>query len=107
MEEGTLGVWLKDVGDEVKKGDVLAEIESDKVTQELQARHDGILLARIGEPGDALLVAPIWALLVKQARISVRWRLSWRAVHLRRRRQRHLWQMKKRLDRPNLRPFSP
>ncbi|MCO5185805.1 MAG: 2-oxo acid dehydrogenase subunit E2 [Anaerolineae bacterium] len=56
MEEGTLGVWLKDVGDEVKKGDVLAEIESDKVTQELQARHDGILLARIGEPGDALLV---------------------------------------------------
>lgn len=56
MEEGTLGVWLKNVGDEIKKGDVLAEIESDKVTQELQARHDGILLARIGEPGDALLV---------------------------------------------------
>lgn len=56
MEEGTLGVWLKNVGDEVKKGDVLAEIESDKVTQELQARADGVLLARIGEPGDALLV---------------------------------------------------
>jgi pyruvate dehydrogenase E2 component (dihydrolipoamide acetyltransferase) len=56
MEEGTLGVWLKNIGDEVKKGDVLAEIESDKVTQELQARHDGVLLARIGEPGDALLV---------------------------------------------------
>jgi multidrug efflux pump subunit AcrA (membrane-fusion protein) len=31
MEEGTMGAWLKEVGDDVAKGDILAEIESDKV----------------------------------------------------------------------------
>jgi pyruvate dehydrogenase E2 component (dihydrolipoamide acetyltransferase) len=47
MEEGTMGTWLKQVGDPVKKGDVLAEIESDKVTQELTAREEGVLLAQL------------------------------------------------------------
>lgn len=52
MEEGTMGSWLKEVGDTVSKGDVLAEIESDKVTQELQARADGVLLAVFTKSGD-------------------------------------------------------
>jgi pyruvate dehydrogenase E2 component (dihydrolipoamide acetyltransferase) len=56
MEEGTMGNWLKEVGDPVKKGDVLAEIESDKVTQELQARAEGVLLATFVEPGDNIPV---------------------------------------------------
>jgi pyruvate dehydrogenase E2 component (dihydrolipoamide acetyltransferase) len=56
MEEGTMGSWLKEVGDTVKKGDVLAEIESDKVTQELQARAEGVLLATFVEPGDNIPV---------------------------------------------------
>lgn len=56
MEEGTMGNWLKEVGDTVNKGDVLAEIESDKVTQELQAREDGVLLAVFTKPGDAIPV---------------------------------------------------
>lgn len=56
MEEGTMGSWLKNVGDPVQKGDVLAEIESDKVTQELQARADGVLLAVFAEPGDMVPV---------------------------------------------------
>ena len=51
MEEGTMGAWLKSVGDAVAVGDVLAEIETDKVTQELQARHAGILLAVLAEEG--------------------------------------------------------
>ncbi|MCP5094423.1 MAG: 2-oxo acid dehydrogenase subunit E2 [Chloroflexi bacterium] len=56
MEEGTMGTWLKNVGDPVKKGDVLAEIESDKVTQELQARAEGILLAQFAQTGDQIPV---------------------------------------------------
>lgn len=56
MEEGTMGTWLKNVGDPVSKGDVLAEIESDKVTQELTARADGVLLAQFADTGDAIPV---------------------------------------------------
>ncbi len=56
MEEGAMGAWLKNVGDPVSKGDALAEIESDKVTQELQARADGVLLAIFAEPGDLIPV---------------------------------------------------
>jgi pyruvate dehydrogenase E2 component (dihydrolipoamide acetyltransferase) len=56
MEEGTMGSWLKEVGDPVKKGEVLAEIESDKVTQELTARAEGVLLAIFVQPGDNIPV---------------------------------------------------
>ena len=50
MEEGQLVRWLKNEGDTVKEGDVLAEIETDKATMELVARGSGILRARmIGE----------------------------------------------------------
>ena len=56
MEEGAMGTWLKQVGDPVSKGDVLAEIESDKVTQELQARAEGVLLTILAETGDLVPV---------------------------------------------------
>ncbi|GJM40654.1 MAG: acetyltransferase component of pyruvate dehydrogenase complex [Ardenticatenaceae bacterium] len=56
MEEGTMGTWLKQVGDTVKKGDVLAEIESDKVTQELTARAEGVLLIQFANTGDLIPV---------------------------------------------------
>lgn len=56
MEEGTMGTWLKQVGDTVSKGDVLAEIESDKVTQELTARAEGVLLAQLANTGDLIPV---------------------------------------------------
>lgn len=56
MEEGTMGTWLKQVGDSVQKGDVLAEIESDKVTQELTARTDGVLLAQLATTGELIPV---------------------------------------------------
>lgn len=56
MEEGTMGTWLKQVGDPVEKGDVLAEIESDKVTQELTARAEGVLLAQLANTGDLIPV---------------------------------------------------
>ena len=43
MEEGVIAAWLKQVGDEVKAGDILAEVETDKATMELVARGSGIL----------------------------------------------------------------
>jgi pyruvate dehydrogenase E2 component (dihydrolipoamide acetyltransferase) len=43
MEEGELTRWLKNVGDEIHKGDVLAEIETDKATMDLEAFENGVL----------------------------------------------------------------
>jgi pyruvate dehydrogenase E2 component (dihydrolipoamide acetyltransferase) len=44
MEEGTVAVWLKQVGDTVAEGDILAEIETDKATMEFESFHEGSLL---------------------------------------------------------------
>jgi pyruvate dehydrogenase E1 component beta subunit len=43
MEEGKLAKWLKNVGDNVKSGDVIAEIETDKATMEVEAVDEGPL----------------------------------------------------------------
>jgi pyruvate dehydrogenase E1 component beta subunit len=45
MEEGKLSKWLKKVGDNIKSGDVLAEIETDKATMEVEAVDEGPLTA--------------------------------------------------------------
>jgi pyruvate dehydrogenase E2 component (dihydrolipoamide acetyltransferase) len=44
MTEGTVATWLKKVGEEVKEGDILAEIETDKATMEFESFNAGILL---------------------------------------------------------------
>ena len=44
MTEGTVATWLKKVGDEVKEGDILAEIETDKATMEFESFNSGTLL---------------------------------------------------------------
>ena len=43
MEEGTLAKWLKSEGDEVSSGDIIAEIETDKATMEVEAVDEGVL----------------------------------------------------------------
>src|SRR5438105_6998038 len=43
MEKGNLAKWLKKEGDEVKAGDVIAEIETDKATMEYESIDDGVL----------------------------------------------------------------
>ena len=43
MEEGTLAKWLVKPGDEVKSGDILAEIETDKATMEFEAVDEGVI----------------------------------------------------------------
>lgn len=49
MTEGTVSKWLKKVGDKVKSGEILAEIDSDKATMEFESFYDGTLLY-IGTP---------------------------------------------------------
>jgi pyruvate dehydrogenase E2 component (dihydrolipoamide acetyltransferase) len=44
MEEGVVASWLKQVGDKIEEGDILAEIETDKATMEFESFHDGTLL---------------------------------------------------------------
>src|SRR5215470_6998793 len=51
MEEGRLVKWTKAVGDAVKTGDTLAEVETDKAVMELVARTDGQLLRQIVAEG--------------------------------------------------------
>jgi pyruvate dehydrogenase E1 component beta subunit len=51
MEEGKLAKWLKAVGDTVKSGDILAEIETDKATMEVEAIDEGVLAAILVEAG--------------------------------------------------------
>ena len=44
MEEGTVASWLKNVGDFVEEGDILAEIETEKATMEFESFNEGVLL---------------------------------------------------------------
>lgn len=52
MKEGTVGRWYKEVGDEVKKGDVLYDVETDKLTNEVESRDNGILRAILVQEGE-------------------------------------------------------
>ncbi|HEX2722736.1 MAG TPA: dihydrolipoamide acetyltransferase family protein, partial [Gemmatimonadaceae bacterium] len=63
MEEGRLVKWLKNEGDQVKSGDVLAEVETDKAVMELVARGDGILKKRIAGEGDSSPVGTLLAVI--------------------------------------------
>src|SRR5215218_1456520 len=56
MEEGTLLKWLKSEGEEVSEGDAIAEIETDKVTMELEAEDEGTLAQLIADEGQDIPV---------------------------------------------------
>ncbi|GAB3515284.1 pyruvate dehydrogenase complex dihydrolipoamide acetyltransferase [Emticicia fontis] len=63
MTEGVIHAWLKKVGDKVKSGDILAEIETDKATMELEAYEDGTLLYIGVEAGQAAKVNEVIAVI--------------------------------------------
>ena len=63
MEEGTVATWFKKVGDTVKEGDILAEIETDKATMEFEAFHEGELLHIGIEEGQT---APVDVIIIGQ-----------------------------------------
>ena len=91
MEEGTLAKWLVKVGDKVKSGQIIAEIETDKATMEFEAVDEGIIsqllvaagtagvkvnapIAVIVEEGESLSAAP------KPAPPSQRCQRPWRLL---------------------------
>lgn len=62
MTEGTIVAWHKKVGDTVKAGDLLAEVETDKATMELESYEDGILLYTGVKQGESVIVDGILAI---------------------------------------------
>jgi pyruvate dehydrogenase E2 component (dihydrolipoamide acetyltransferase) len=62
MTEGVIAAWHKKVGDTVKKGDLLAEIETDKATMELESYKDGTLLHIGGDKGVKIQVDDLLAI---------------------------------------------
>lgn len=62
MTEGVIAAWHKKVGDTVKKGDLLAEIETDKATMELESYKDGTLLHIGGDKGSKIQVDQLLAI---------------------------------------------
>ena len=65
MTEGVIAAWHKKVGDTVKKGDLLAEIETDKATMELESYKDGTLLHIGGDKGTKIQVDELLAVIGK------------------------------------------
>ncbi|HAS42390.1 MAG TPA: pyruvate dehydrogenase complex dihydrolipoamide acetyltransferase [Microscillaceae bacterium] len=63
MEEGVIAQWLKKVGDKVAEGDILAEVETDKATMEMEAYDDGILLYIAVEDGGSVPVDGLLAVI--------------------------------------------
>jgi len=66
MTEGVVSAWHKKVGDKVKSGEVLAEIETDKATMEFESFTDGVLLHIGVQPGKAAPVDSVLAVLGKE-----------------------------------------
>lgn len=66
MEEGTIVSWGVKVGDEVKSGDVLAEVETDKATMELENYEKGIILHLNAEEGATIPVETVIAIIGKK-----------------------------------------
>jgi pyruvate dehydrogenase E2 component (dihydrolipoamide acetyltransferase) len=66
MTEGVIAAWHKKVGDQVKKGDLLAEIETDKATMELESYQDGFILHLGGDKGSKLQVNDLLAIIGKK-----------------------------------------
>src|ERR1700712_3144246 len=66
MTEGVVAKWHKKVGDKVKSGDVLAEIETDKATMDFESYQDGVLLYIGVEEGKSVPVDEVIAVLGKE-----------------------------------------
>ena len=66
MTEGVVATWLKKVGDTIKTGDILAEIETDKATMEFEAFYDGVLLHIGIQEGQSAPVDSLLAIIGKE-----------------------------------------
>jgi pyruvate dehydrogenase E2 component (dihydrolipoamide acetyltransferase) len=71
MEEGVIAAWHKNVGDTVKKGDVLAEIETDKATMELESYKNGKLLYIGAQKGEKIPVNALLCIIGEEGKVDV------------------------------------
>lgn len=71
MTEGVIASWAKNVGDDVKKGDLLAEIETDKATMELESYKNGKLLYQGAKAGEKIQVNDLLAIIGEEGKLNV------------------------------------
>lgn len=71
MEEGVIAAWHKNVGDAVKKGEVLAEIETDKATMELESYKNGTLLYIGAQKGEKIAVNGLLCIIGEKGKVDV------------------------------------
>jgi pyruvate dehydrogenase E2 component (dihydrolipoamide acetyltransferase) len=71
MTEGVIAAWHKKVGDTVKKGDLLADVETDKATMELESYKDGKLLYIGAQQGDKVPVNSLLCIIGDESKVDV------------------------------------
>jgi len=71
MTEGVIAGWNKNVGDTVKKGEVLAEIETDKATMELESYKNGKLLYQGAQKGEKIVVNDLLCIIGEEGKVDV------------------------------------
>ncbi|MBK5271998.1 MAG: E3 binding domain-containing protein, partial [Bacteroidia bacterium] len=71
MEEGVIAEWHKKVGDTVKKGDVLADIETDKATMELESYKNGKLLFIGAQKGEKIAVNSLLCIIGQEGKVDI------------------------------------
>ena len=71
MTEGVIAAWHKNVGDKVKKGEILAEIETDKATMELESYKNGTLLYQGAAKGEKIEVNALLCIIGEKGKVDV------------------------------------
>ena len=71
MTEGVIAGWQKNVGDTVKKGDILAEIETDKATMELESYKSGTLLYIGAKQGEKIAVNELLCIIGEKGKVDI------------------------------------
>jgi len=71
MTEGVIAAWHKNIGDTVKKGDLLAEVETDKATMELESYKNGKLLYIGAQKGDKVPVNALLCIIGEEGKVDV------------------------------------
>ncbi|MFT4092169.1 MAG: pyruvate dehydrogenase complex dihydrolipoamide acetyltransferase [Niabella sp.] len=71
MTEGVIANWAKNIGDTVKKGDLLAEIETDKATMELESYKNGKLLYQGAKAGEKIQVNDLLCIIGEEGKVNV------------------------------------
>src|SRR5689334_2073972 len=71
MTEGVIAEWHKKVGDTVKKGDLLAEVETDKATMELESYKNGKLLYIGAQKGDKVPVNSLLCIIGEEGKVDI------------------------------------